>query len=168
MQNKSIGVEVYYIVRDLAVHAPCFRETKCCATHWRRASGGDSLLHPRYWSTVKKLSSLGSEAQVASPRCETIMQQETIWHRFVSDCDYSFCTSPWWTGTHSWGARRLVCRTDTPEYLLSDCYGHKCGETQWLNQEFKWKAREGRCSAADASGSTSEQHPDRLFSRHRS
>ena len=43
MQNKSIGVEVYYIVRDLAVHAPCFRETKCCATHWRQASGGDSF-----------------------------------------------------------------------------------------------------------------------------
>ena len=30
----SIGVEEYYIVRDLAVHAPCVRETKCSTTHW--------------------------------------------------------------------------------------------------------------------------------------
>ena len=36
MQNNSIGVEVYYIVRDLAVHAPCVRETKCGTTHWFR------------------------------------------------------------------------------------------------------------------------------------
>ena len=48
MPNLALEFEVYYIVRDLAVHAPSFRETKYCATHWRRASGGDSLIPPRY------------------------------------------------------------------------------------------------------------------------
>ena len=33
------------------------------------------------------------------------------------------------------GARGLVCRADTPEYLLSDYYGHRCGGSQWLDQE---------------------------------
>ena len=33
------------------------------------------------------------------------------------------------------GARGLVCRTDTPEYLLSDYYGHRCGGSRWLDQE---------------------------------
>ncbi len=33
------------------------------------------------------------------------------------------------------GARGLVCRSDTPEYLLSDYYGHRCGGSRWLDQE---------------------------------
>ena len=65
------------------------------------------------------------------------------------------------------GSTRASLQNRHPKYSLSDCYGHNRGETQWLNQEFKWRAREGQFSAADAGGSISEQHPDQLFSRHR-
>ena len=48
----SIGVEVYYIVTDLAVHAPCVRETKCSTTHWFRNQWWRQPHTPFLWNSM--------------------------------------------------------------------------------------------------------------------
>ena len=81
------------------------------------------------------------------------------------------------------GARGLVCRTDTPEYLLSDYYGHRCGGSRWLDQErriFLFMSRVSLCwrtsyvqetraipykSSTQGGSKNHEQHPCLLSSQ---
>ena len=101
------------------------------------------LLPPRYWSVVKKHSSKGAKLKShhldVRQSCNrkrygiVCFKLQLLGLYSVPSLDRHFSQNH--TVLFRRGARGQVCRTDTPEYLLSDYYGHRCGGSQWLDQE---------------------------------